>query len=84
MHVQLKFQVMIALIMLTPRPPVQFAHVQTLAAQASEASTSVGGRGGRYESSTTKTIPWLEEDRTKKYPRGRKVGTLNKQTLDTS
>ena len=35
---------MIALIMLTPRPPVQFAHVQTLAAQASEASTSVGGR----------------------------------------
>ncbi|XP_064403082.1 ATP-dependent RNA helicase TDRD9-like [Halichondria panicea] len=52
--------------------PSKFAHVQTLAAQASEASTSVGGRGGRYESSTTKTIPWVEEDRTKKYPRERK------------
>ncbi len=55
-------------------PRVQLAHLQTIAAQASEASTGVVGGGGRYESSTTKTVPWLKEDgTTKKYPRGRKV-----------
>ncbi len=54
---------------------LQLAHVQAVAAQDSKASA--GRKGGKYQSISMTTVPWVDEDKAQKHYRGRKVGVAS-------